>query len=210
MGKLRFALFMGLVGLSIGSYGTLPIAAEKEVAEWNGTALSVTYGPHNGPSIKEFNEGKTRVQNVLDRLLQTGATPVRATLEVFIAPKKMSGGSCVWVDGKVYISVLATDGEMESALMDFITPSVAWEIYTFRPHLKASLTQLDEGIAKFKAALQAFQDAGLTLELPYTDIYIAKNRMSGGDFVVVDNAIWISTAIEADVLERSLIAYIKK
>lgn len=84
---------------------------------------NVVFFMHNAPSLNEFNVGRAKVEAVLQKFTQAGLKlNLPEKFEVGIAPRDMSGGGVVVEGGRLYISITASDDEIERHFTKYASP----------------------------------------------------------------------------------------
>lgn len=76
--------------------------------------------PHNNPVLSEFFLAKQAVDRVIARFAENGLEINVDYLEIGISPVEMIDGNVVTRDGKLFISLQATDDQIERYLMKFV------------------------------------------------------------------------------------------
>ncbi|MCB0361496.1 MAG: hypothetical protein KDD35_02165 [Bdellovibrionales bacterium] len=75
---------------------------------------------HNGPTISQFYLVKERVERVLSAFSRYGLRLKLPTLEIGISPIEMLGGNVVFVEGKLFISISASEEDIERIFTPYI------------------------------------------------------------------------------------------
>lgn len=207
---MRF-LFIALLFAS----AALPLAkAEKFVqteifTSQSGAAVAVKFFAHNSPSIDEFVSGKNRMLTAIKTITDNGLTATKSQIEIGIAPDRMYGGNVLMENGKLYVSVKASDEELEGGLFNFYVYSVKGKL-TFFGWNQPSISQFFDGKARVEATIQRFKDNELKLVLPKNlSVGIAPDRMYGGNIVEENGKVFISVKAEDKEIEGYFSKYIQ-
>lgn len=171
--------------------------------------IAVAFFPHNGPSIEEYKLGKDRVTTILDGITQHGFAPRVEKLSIGITSETMPAGDIVEVNDNIYISITATNAEIEGALLKYFDTFLVENNVTYFAYPGATLQMLREGKAMIEAILERFKNSGFTLVFPEPLIIgIMAGELYGKTIVESQGRLYISTLATCDEAERHFIKYI--
>ena len=197
------------------SFATENLRAEVEkyvFSKANSRAVfEVKYFPHNNPTINEYIENKARFSSIFNKVLAFGFEPKINFLEIGIAPSRMNGGEIVEIEGKVYISISASDEQIEGKVLQYFSINSSSGKIFFFAHNQASIEQFRNGMIRIENVLGKFSQSGLSLNLPSGfEIGIAPSRMNGGEIVEMEGRLYVSITASDEQIERYFIKFIRQ
>lgn len=130
------------------------------------------------------------------------------TVEVGLAPLKMDGGQVVSHNGRLYISIKATDDQIEAGLLDYFEVVEVSGRLIFFAHNRPTIAQFYLVKRRVENVLKRFGQYGLKVEIPSLEIGAVPVAMAGGQVVEHNGKVYIASTATEEKIEGYFTRYI--
>ncbi|AYF43376.1 hypothetical protein BALOs_0361 [Halobacteriovorax sp. BALOs_7] len=171
-------------------------------------SLKIHYSAHNGANVKEFLRGRELVNSVLKGIIDEGFTPIQPTLDIGITPVKMPEGLSVLKDGKLFVSITIDEDTLERVLLDYFRfDTVTEDGILFFLHNSSNTEEFHLGKDLVLAVIAKIKESGFVMDVTNLEVGISPVTMSGEHIIEKDGRLLVSTEVNLDNLERTLLKY---
>ena len=170
--------------------------------------LKLLFFAHNNPTIAEFALAKGRVSTILSEILNHHFEPKVETAEIGLAPLKMDGGQVVSHNGRLYISIKATDDQIEAGLLEYFEVFEVSGRLVFFAHNRPTIAQFYLVKQRVENVLKRFSQYGLKIEIPSLEIGAVPVAMAGGQVVEHNGKVYIASTATEEKIEGYFTRYI--
>lgn len=108
-------------------------------------------------------DGKSRFERGIVKLRGYDLEPKSGSLEIGIAPEKMSGGRIVEKGQTIFVAMSARDDQIERTLLGHLSLKSRLYDISFFSHNKPSIAELMRGKEKVERVVTKFYEKGLNL-----------------------------------------------
>ncbi|WP_419172775.1 hypothetical protein [Halobacteriovorax sp.] len=171
-------------------------------------SLKIHYSTHNGANVKAFLRGRELVNSVIQGIIDDGFTPVQPSLDIGISPVKMPEGLSVLKDGRLLISITIDEDSLERVLLGYFSfEAVTEDGVMFFLHNQSNTDEFHLGKDLVLSVIAKIKDSGFVLDVSRLEIGISPVTMSGEHIIEKDGKLLVSTEVNLDNLERTLLKY---
>ncbi|WP_419168880.1 hypothetical protein [Halobacteriovorax sp.] len=171
-------------------------------------SLKIHYSAHNGANVKEFLRGRELINSVLKGIIDEGFTPIQPTLDIGITPVKMPEGLSVLKDGKLFVSITIDEDTLERVLLDYFRfDTVTEDGILFFLHNSSNTEEFHLGKDLVLAVIAKIKESGFVMDVTNLEVGISPVTMSGEHIIEKDGRLLVSTEVNLDNLERTLLKY---
>jgi hypothetical protein len=162
-----------------------------------------------GLTIQEIREGKARISSTFSSILKHGWDSNYESILVVLIPRRHDGAQVFEDREKLYVTVSATEDQIERGLLEFFVVKVTHQGRTYFPGRYPSVKEFQDCVAKVEKVIARFQEHGLPLrfhENQSITVDVA-DPYSGRPPVFGDRTIFVAITATEDQIERHLMNF---